>query len=732
MKSIVFWVFLLVGYEVGAQTFQFRPFDFMNIQEQSVVYENAWTGGLALPAFQQIDVNSDGLEDLVTFDRLDNSVTTYIFDPSQNPPTYVPSLDYASLFPPISVFFDLIDYNGDGKKDLFTFSGGVVVAYKNIGTPGTPSFQLTGPWIPVFYPSFNFTVPMYASSADKPVVADVDGDGDIDVLVYLLGRAGQIQLYKNVSFERFGHRDSLVFIAADDCWGRFWSESDSVILMNDLCNIIMPSNRHHPEHVQFNISATDANKDGLVDLVMGDIASPFLRYLTNAGSSDSALIRAIQPRFPDYDSSAFIDGYPSAYFVDVNHDGRTDMLVSPSLYFGRASQEFVWHYENVSTSIQDSFRLRSKQFLLDKVWQNHLRAAPFMVDLNDDGQQDLILTHHSNDGTVKARLYLSVMQAGGQYHLVLVDTNFLNFGQFGIQYPQITSGDLNGDGRVDLVVGSLDGVIRFFPKLIGGAGFAFASPQSLLLNVDTAVAPELVDINRDGKLDLLVGTFRGKIMLFLNQGSATSPNFQLSNPAFGNINLSQSDPGWARPRVADFNGNGQYDLVVGGYEGKLHFYPDFEANLGGTFMESSNAFFFPLTGVYHQARFSFNTSPCVVAASAGQWPHLLIGTERGGVLAFRNTSQFSSVSPPILLDESVTVFPNPSASGYFQVAFSSKADIKVNSFSLSDIQGKQVKFEILSAADTGYGFFCERKGIFTLRMLLANGQYLVKKVVLLH
>lgn len=725
-------VLLLVSWEVGGQTFQFRPFDFLSIQEHMQVYDKPYTGGLALPAFQQIDLNADGFEDLVVFDRLDNAVLTYIFDPNQSPPGYVFRVDYAAVFPPLSGFLELIDYNGDGKKDLFTYAGGVVVAYKNVGVPGTPSFQSTGPWIPVFYPFFSTSIPMYASAADKPVVADIDGDGDIDVLVYMLGRAGQIQLFKNTSMERFGYRDSLIFNAVDDCWGRFWSESDSVILMNDSCNIIVANNRNQPEHVQFNISAIDANKDGLVDLVMGDIASPHLRYLTNTGRTDSALIRTIQPGFPNYDTSAFIDGYPSAYFVDLNHDGKNDMLVSPSFYFGRASTEFVWHYENVSSTLQDTFRLQTKRFLIDKGWQNHVRTAPFLVDVNDDGQEDLLLTHHSNEGTVKARLYLRTMQAGGQYRLVLADTNFLNLGQYAIQYPQITAGDLNGDGRIDLVVGSLDGSIRFFPKLSTGAGYSFAAPQPLLLDVDTAVAPELVDINRDGKLDLVVGTFRGKIMLFLNQGSATSPNFQLSNSAFGNINLAQSDPGWARPRITDFNGNGQYDLVVGGYEGKLHFYPDFEASLSGTFTESSNAFFFPLTGVYNQARFTFNASPCIAATPGGTGPHLLIGTERGGVLAFRNTSQFSSVAHPLYLEESITVFPNPSTSGQFQVAYSAHVDLKVRSFALTDVQGKQVKLEILDQSATGYTFFCEQKGIFTLHVRLENGQHLVKKVVLLR
>lgn len=734
MRFVLSIVLMFFALQVFAQSIQYMPMDYIKIREGHVLYQTSFNGGLVLPAIQQIDLNADGLEDLVVFDRLDNSVSTYLVEIVGTQRRYVYQNDFAHLFPEMRGFFELIDYDGDGKKDLFTHSSGAVVAYKNVGTVGNPIFQSLGPWVPVFYPLFGLHIPMYSSSADKPIIADVDADGDIDVLVYMVGLSGQIQLFKNLSRERFGHSDSLVFIADDECWGRFWSESDSLILMNDACMIINSTSRHRPEHVQFNLTAADANNDGLIDLVVGDLASVNLRYFTNFGRPDSALMRSLQPRFPVYDTSVVLDGYPAAYFIDVNQDGRKDMLVAPNFYGGTVDQTTAWYYQNRNTSNRDSFSLVSKNFFEDLSFQKPLSASPYMLDVNDDGRDDLILAYHQRGGAARVLLYTQQLNPLGALELVLVDTNFLQLNDMQLSHVYFTSGDLNGDGKRDILLGSWDGNLRFFAKNQTGFTFSYFPPQLLAIPPDTASAPELIDLNRDGKLDLVLGTYSGKLRYYTNTGSSSTPVFHLQTANFGAIDMSQTlgFPGFSKPRIADMNGNGNVDLVVSSASGKLQFYADIETSWNGVLLAQNNPFYFPRTNITSNPLFTRNSSVCLFQRGPNQSDGLMIGTERGGILAFENSSLLASSSSTRGPVSKMEVYPNPSTSGNFRIRLSGGEYAGVSKLTLFNAQGVELKNYILPESLEEHVFFYPEAGVYMLRITLASGLTLAKKLIILQ
>ncbi len=134
--------------------------------------------------------------------------------------------------------------------------------------------------------------------------------------------------------------------------------------------------------------------------------------------------------------------------------------------------------------------------------------------------------------------------------------------------------DLDGDGHQDMLSGSyMPGDLYCF----AGSDKGFAAAQILKgmdgknLNVGFASTVFAADWDRDGDLDLLVGNIKGKVFWIANEGSATAPAF--ANPApilvDGEPLVVHFDAG---PCVADWDGDGRLDLLVGDDKGVVTFF----------------------------------------------------------------------------------------------------------------------------------------------------------------
>ncbi len=139
--------------------------------------------------------------------------------------------------------------------------------------------------------------------------------------------------------------------------------------------------------------------------------------------------------------------------------------------------------------------------------------------------------------------------------------------------------DLDGDGKLDLVVGNFGGTFAFFR---GEGGGAFAAKNGWLerggkpLSVPHHSDPFLVDWDGDGDLDLVSGSSSGGVFLFANEGSATQPRFGamstlLATPPmpdgdepvrFGEAHVTAPSSA-TRVWVADVDGDGKLDVLLG-------------------------------------------------------------------------------------------------------------------------------------------------------------------------
>src|SRR6218665_3813611 len=148
MKNAFFTLQLLflsfLSIHITAQPY-FQRFDSIEVKIGSGYIKNPWAGGLNFVQTSEIDLNLDGIKDLVTFDRTGDKLRTFINHGTANTVDYKYEPSYESRFPEMHSWALMQDYNSDGKEDIFTYSkasGGIDI-YKNISTiAGGLQFEL--------------------------------------------------------------------------------------------------------------------------------------------------------------------------------------------------------------------------------------------------------------------------------------------------------------------------------------------------------------------------------------------------------------------------------------------------------------------------------------------------------------------------------------------------------------------------------------------------------------
>lgn len=266
----------------------------------------------------------------------------------------------------------------------------------------------------------------------------------------------------------------------------------------------------------------------------------------------------------------------SVGFADLDNDGDLDAFVGNN----NSSNPGFDFLENQGTAANPVFVANNAASPVNDITTNGFSAIDFVdIDFDGDldafvGQEDGTFEFFQNDGTVSAANFV-------QQTIFNNPANGIDIGNRSIA----SFVDLDNDGDQDLVSGNTDGTLSFIQNdgTVANPDFQLQDPAGAnnpFNGIDVGInsAPTFTDFDGDGDFDLIVGNGSGDLNFFLNTGTDETPVFTeqtgVNNPVLG-----LTDIGNTRPAFADLDGDGDEDLAVGTVADNIVF---FENNTGAS------------------------------------------------------------------------------------------------------------------------------------------------------
>lgn len=651
MRSVLLFIILILPFSLQGQ-YEFRFRTDIPTSVNGSPKARAWEGGLNAAQFQTIDLNDDGTLDLVIYNRISRDISTYLNVNGE----YIWSPQFAYQFPSDVVhWLILIDYDCDGLKDLFTSTALGIKVFRNTSAGGILSWEEAEAFL-----RFDGGTNIQVSPNDIPGIADINGDGALDILTYRFGTSSSVDYFENT-----GSCGSLSFTRAERQWGGFEEcDCDSFAFGGSPCPtnsiesaVLGVDDGNAVQHAGGKtILPFDADNDGDIDIISSDEFCETLYFLENEGDNTNAVMTSLSS-YPINNPAGF-SIFPSAFLADVNFDGLEDLIISTNADENIGNQidlqNNIQLYRNFGSAQIPDFDQASISFLQDEMIDLGENTFPTIADLRGNGILDLIVGNKGvvTNGNLTSSLAL-FNNFGNRFSptfdLTLNDVFSLEGQNYSFIKPQFV--DADGDGDQDLIyqatVAPNDTRIYFIESTSQGI---FDAPVEIAAVSTAEDNPFFYDIDDDRDLDLLLGKRLGSLSLFINQGGF---NFGNEIVDFAGITTDfQALSLW--PHVADLNADGQDELITINSSGILSIYngpvnEDFIAeNPQQTILNINNEAFTS----------SFGRQNSITSGdlfSTGK-PSLIIGSGKGGMYFLENISPSVGGSGT---DIQLAMSPNP-------------------------------------------------------------------------
>jgi hypothetical protein len=396
-----------------------------------------------------------------------------------------------------------------------------------------------------------------------------------------------------------------------------------------------------------------------------------------------------------------MNNFPCTYYVDCDGDGKKDLVATPNA-FGSENVTSVWYYKNASATNTVNFQFVKKNFLQDEMIEVGQNSFPVIFDYNADGKKDLLIGTYGYYNTTNLKAQLALYENIGtltqpKYSLITRDYAAVSTKSLNNVMPTI--GDIDNDGDVDICVGTSSGQIHWLENTAGAGNICnfslFHANSFSFTTVSSTAAPQLFDIDKDGKLDLMIGTKNGRISYYKNTGTASVPAYSLITSFFGgvdvkgDINLYGID-GYATPYF--FNEGPNTKLLVGNISGTLAYY-DVPAIISNT----CNL----ITTTANNINEGGQSSPYFEDVNNDGKRDLFLGNGSGGLSFFSSINQYVGLNENHLkeLFDQISLFPNPT-NEYLNIRIN-ELEFETGTLILYNMLGKEVEvLEINSNSQT--------------------------------
>ena len=316
----------------------------------------------------------------------------------------------------------------------------------------------------------------------------------------------------------------------------------------------------------YDIKIADLNGDGISEIVTSEAGYGSSAYLAIFTTSfdDEGMISIDQHIEFNFGTGVYSEPHDIA-IGDVNGDGLLDVVVSEK---GNVNDDFESHTcIFINASQNQSFAFESPIIIDGEGYEAFVQ----LQDINGDGKLDILTTRETWN---QVGVYLNTSNGNSvSFENKIIISNVLAYGR-----PDFA--DLNGDGKIDMVTTSYDSnnnsrdVFVYLNNSTDG-NIEFNLEATILSGGEPAdwptdynwsvYSPTLVDIDGDGKLDIVVtnGTCNGcspsGISILMNISTDSELLFEYEYSDFYQYD-SNSLP--SRIGISDLNGDGKPDILT--------------------------------------------------------------------------------------------------------------------------------------------------------------------------
>lgn len=553
----------------------------------------------------------------------------------------------------------LKDYNCDGIPDLFHNGNYGVSVYKGYYVNNELNFIFyKNVWAKRVLQ--NDSINAYVQNNDIPSIEDIDGDGDLDITSFDVQGIYTV-LHKNMRVEWGLPCDSIKLIIADKCYGKFFQTFNREHILGSLCSPSMIVNNKKNRHTGNCILQIDIDGDGDFDLMGGNISFLDAQLLINGGGANNQMTsqdttynklghQLYMPSWPSsFHADIDNDGDLDLLFTSHSDDAST------------ANYNTISFYKNIGNATMPNYVYANDSVFVTEMIDVGSYSYPTFFDFNKDGKKDLFIGSEgyldNNSGLTTSKLaYYKNTSTLGNISFQLVTKDFLNLSTKNYNGIFPTFGDISGDGIDDLIFGGTKGNIAVYTNNSSSnsvlPNFIFSTDSIPNMHVGNHSMPAVVDFNLDGKNDLFVGNKIGHLAYYEDTSSSSTPKFALKTITIGNMKAGKPSQfyGYSAPFIGKIDNTDSTFLLIGNIDGNIERYDSFRNNYG---------LFKKLDSNYSFIKTSNRAVPAVADLDGDGKYEMVVGNKMGGLYYFKQVLTILNTSSETFDANAFEVYPNP-------------------------------------------------------------------------